>query len=349
MRTKHYLLAGSVAFALIGHANADQNTGWYLGVEGGGNWTSDTDATFSTTLPTSGPAQIEFDAGWAALATAGYAFPSHWRLEAEMGYRHNDVKSITGAVNTTRGELNTTSLMGNLLYDIPVSERMTVSLGAGAGGVHTEFDDGTLDQDEDVAFAYQGIGGINYAISSGTDLTLNYRYLRTAAAEYHGQHLAHTDFYDVDNVDHQTVTLGLRFDLHPDTVRETSMPLVEAPPPQPIAAAPPAPRQFLVFFGFNKSNLTAEAQGVVANAAAAAKQYGSASISVVGHADTVGSNQYNQHLSETRASVVRNALIDQGIDTTKITASGHGETELLVQTADNVKEPQNRRASINVE
>jgi len=42
-------------------------------------------------------------------------------------------------------------------------------------------------------------------------------------------------------------------------------------------------------------------------------------------------------------------LSTQGIDPSKITASGKGETELLVQTGDNVKEPQNRRASIDLQ
>jgi OmpA-OmpF porin, OOP family len=160
--------------------------------------------------------------------------------------------------------------------------------------------------------------------------------------------LGHTDFYDTDDLQNHTVTIGLRFDLYPDQERVVAVtpPMVEAAPPP---AQPVAPKQFIVFFGFNKSNLTVEAQGVVADAAAAAKQFGSASIIVVGHADTVGSPQYNQRLSERRSNTVRTALLDLGIDTNKITASGQGEAELLVQTGDNVKEPQNRRASINLQ
>ncbi len=348
MRSNLVILAGSVALAFATSASAGNHNGWYLGLEGGGNWVSDNDATLRTSLPTSGPARIDFDTGWAGIATAGYAFQNNWRLEGEFGYRHNDVNTINGASNG--GELNTSSLMGNLLYDFPVSDRMTLSLGAGAGALHAEFDDGVLDQDEDIVFAYQGIAGVNYALSSRMDLTLNYRYLRTNTAEFQGQHVGHTDFYEADNFQNQTVTIGLRYDLYPDAVREAPMPapMAEAPPPPPLAA-PSAPRQFLVFFGFNKTVLTVEAQRVVADAAAAAKQYGSASLVVVGHADTVGSKQYNQQLSERRAATVRSALIGQGIETSKITASGHGETELLVQTDDNVKEPQNRRTSIELQ
>jgi outer membrane protein OmpA-like peptidoglycan-associated protein len=121
---------------------------------------------------------------------------------------------------------------------------------------------------------------------------------------------------------------------------------VVAPPPPP--PPPPAIKQFIVFFGFNKYNLTAEAQAVVAEAASAAKSQGSASILVTGHTDTVGGNAYNQRLSEKRAGAVKDELVRLGIDAGKISAMGKGETELLVQTGDGVKEPQNRRATIDL-
>jgi OmpA-OmpF porin, OOP family len=146
--------------------------------------------------------------------------------------------------------------------------------------------------------------------------------------------VGHTDFYDTDDVQNHTVTVGLKFDLYPDQERvvASTPPMVDAGPPPPPQAQTAA-KQFLVFFGFNRSDLTVEAQGVVADAAA----------------DTVGSQPYNQRLSERRSSTVRNALVGQGIDANKIEASGRGETELLVQTADNVKEPQNRRANIELQ
>jgi outer membrane protein OmpA-like peptidoglycan-associated protein len=351
MRAKLLIVAGTVALGIVAPANAGHSKGWYVGVEGGANWVSDNDATFSTSLGALGPASVEFDTGWAGIATAGYAFENNWRLEGELGYRHNDIDAINGLPNTAGGELNSSSLMMNALYDIPVTDRMTLSLGAGAGAVHAEFDDGVIDQDEDTSFAYQGIAGISYAVSPRMDLTMNYRYLRSDAAEFQGRHLGHTDFYDTEDVQNHTLTVGLRYDLYPDQERVVAVmpPMAEASPPPPLSPAPAAPKQFLVFFGFNKSNLTVEAQGVVADAAAAAKQFGSANIIVVGHADTVGSPQYNQRLSERRSNTVRKELVGQGIESNKIAASGQGETELLVQTGDNVKEPQNRRASIDLQ
>jgi outer membrane protein OmpA-like peptidoglycan-associated protein len=226
-----------------------------------------------------------------------------------------------------------------------------LSFGGGAGAVHQQFDDGVIDQDEDYNFAYQGIVGASYELSPRMDLTLNYRYLRSDAAEFRGA-AGPTNFYETDDFENQAVTIGLRFDLGPDAAPVAAAPPPTAPEPPPPAAppAPPAPpKQFLVFFGFDKSNLTEEARRVISEAAAAAKQFGSATIRVVGHADTVGSKGYNQGLSERRANAVRQGLVAEGIPADKITAAGRGETELLVQTGDNVKEPQNRRSSIDLE
>lgn len=347
MRFKSFVLGSTIALACAMPASAGHFNGWYIGLEGGANWNADNDASFATNLALPAPAPIEFGEGWAVLATTGYGFHnSGWRVEGEFGYRNNDIDSVGGVVGRTGGELETMTLMANVLYDFQLMDRLTFSVGAGAGAAHSTFDDGLLDQDEDINFAYQGIAGLSYAVSPRLDLTMNYRYLRTDDSDYHGAHLAHTDFYALEENQNHTVTIGLRYDLQPDEAPIVQAPPAPPPPPPPAEAA--APRQFLVFFGFNKSNLTAEAETVISQAAAAAKQDGAARVVVVGHADTVGSPEYNQQLSERRASVVRDALVAQGIEGGKITASGRGETELLVQTGDGVKEPQNRRATIDL-
>jgi outer membrane protein OmpA-like peptidoglycan-associated protein len=126
-------------------------------------------------------------------------------------------------------------------------------------------------------------------------------------------------------------------------------PVVEAPPPPPPPPAEPAaPREFIVFFGHNKSNLTAEALTVIKQAADAAKQFGSATITVIGHADRSGSDAYNQKLSLRRATAVKGELVTQGIGSGSITVSGKGESDPMVPTADGVREPQNRRVHISL-
>jgi len=113
-----------------------------------------------------------------------------------------------------------------------------------------------------------------------------------------------------------------------------------------LPAEPEVPREFIVFFGHNESNLTPEALEVVRQAAEAAKILGTATLTLVGHADRSGSNEYNEALSLKRAVSVKTALIKEGVAENSISASGKGEGDPLVPTADGVREPQNRRVHI---
>ncbi|TAJ86536.1 OmpA family protein, partial [Reyranella sp.] len=76
---------------------------------------------------------------------------------------------------------------------------------------------------------------------------------------------------------------------------------------------------------------------------------GNARITATGHTDTSGSEQYNMALSLRRANAVKDALVREGVPATAIAVIGRGEQGLLVQTGDNVREPQNRRVEIVVQ
>ena len=69
---------------------------------------------------------------------------------------------------------------------------------------------------------------------------------------------------------------------------------------------------------------------------------------VVGHADTSGSAAYNVRLSERRAKAVADALVGLGVDAAKLAVDWRGETEPAVATGDGVKEPLNRRSTIDI-
>jgi outer membrane protein OmpA-like peptidoglycan-associated protein len=86
----------------------------------------------------------------------------------------------------------------------------------------------------------------------------------------------------------------------------------------------------------------------IGQAAAAFKSGGNPSITATGHTDTSGSAEYNMGLSQRRANVVRDALMQNGVPAGAIVANGVGEQGLLVQTGDGVREPQNRRVEIAV-
>ncbi|MBM3569288.1 MAG: OmpA family protein, partial [Alphaproteobacteria bacterium] len=111
-------------------------------------------------------------------------------------------------------------------------------------------------------------------------------------------------------------------------------------------APPPAPRTFIVFFDFARAEVTIEAAATIRQAADAAKAGNTARIEVTGHTDRAGSDRLNQELSRRRADAVKAQLQSQGIAADRIATSAKGEGENLVPTADNVREPQNRRVEI---
>jgi OOP family OmpA-OmpF porin len=115
------------------------------------------------------------------------------------------------------------------------------------------------------------------------------------------------------------------------------------------AGAAVSPAAYMVFFDFDKSDLTPEGRQIVQAAAEAAQKDGYARIVVTGHTDTVGSAEYNEGLSMRRAEAVRQELASLGVPSDQITTQALGETSPLVPTGDGVREPQNRRAEIDIQ
>jgi iron complex outermembrane receptor protein len=116
--------------------------------------------------------------------------------------------------------------------------------------------------------------------------------------------------------------------------------------PPPVQAPAPAPRSYLVFFDFNKSDLTSEATTIVDTAAKNASAAKVTQLTVTGHTDTVGSDAYNLRLSRRRAESVAAELEKDGIASSEIEIVAKGKRDLLVPTKDGVREPQNRRVQI---
>jgi iron complex outermembrane receptor protein len=124
-----------------------------------------------------------------------------------------------------------------------------------------------------------------------------------------------------------------------------SAPTAYTPPPV-VAPAPSVAKSYLVFFDFNKSDLTPQAVSIVNQAAANAGPAKVTQLTVTGHTDTVGSDAYNMRLSRRRAESVAAQLEKVGIPSSEISIVAKGKRDLLVPTADGVKEPQNRRVQI---
>lgn len=110
-----------------------------------------------------------------------------------------------------------------------------------------------------------------------------------------------------------------------------------------------SPMNYTVYFDFDKSVITPAGQQVINQVLADAQAHNPSSISVTGHTDLVGPEDYNMALSLRRADAVRSALIAGGISADKITVAGRGMSEPAVPTARGVKEARNRRAEIILE
>ena len=115
-----------------------------------------------------------------------------------------------------------------------------------------------------------------------------------------------------------------------------------------LAAQPPAPAHFTLYFQFDSDELTDESRKLVSAVQAAVKTYPAPQVTVVGHTDTSGSATANIGLGLRRANVARTRLIEAGLDASSITVTSHGEATPLVPTADDVSEPRNRRVEITV-
>ena len=102
----------------------------------------------------------------------------------------------------------------------------------------------------------------------------------------------------------------------------------------------------MVFFDWDKADITPQAAAILDNAASAYQTTGQAQVMLAGHADKSGSDQYNVGLSQRRADAVRSYLAGRGIPDGVMTTQAFGESRPLVETADGVREPQNRRVEI---
>jgi len=290
------------------------NPGFYIGAEGGGNWLLNSN-------------NYNMDIGYAVGGMIGYDFVGP-RIELEGVFRSNNGRGTANFGNVfsnTSGRIEQLSVMANLLYDFLPGATITPYIGAGAG---IAFADATINGCSlcSTQFAYQAIAGLGWNVDKSFRINLDGRYYGTTSP----------GAYQNNNI---TAMLSLSYKFgQPETVA--------APPPAPAAVAPPS---FMVFFDWDRSNLSAQALGTVKQAADAYKAKGNARITATGHTDTSGPEAYNMALSLRRANAVKDALIQNGVPATAIAVVGRGEQGLLVQTGDGVREPQNRRVEIVVQ
>lgn len=123
------------------------------------------------------------------------------------------------------------------------------------------------------------------------------------------------------------------------------------PAPAPVVEPEPEPLPgpYIVFFDFDSAELTDQSRAILDVAAEQIPAADVTRIMIVGHTDTAGANSYNDALSTRRAEAVAAYLAAAGISRGMMSISARGESDLAVSTADNIREPRNRRVEINVE
>src|SRR5215469_4817353 len=274
-----------------------------------------------------------------------YDFTLGWPVSPHIGFG-------VGAVN------NVDSISLNPVGPVLTNQQLIVSVppGGNAGvigrvGVGTPFPNptfgGTFLKGNTWNFGYQAIAGIRYDINPLLAFDLDYRYLASTDPSFNNKGVApfppfglppsavkYKSGYNTQNI---VASLTMKFGAPPPA----------PPPPAPPAPPPPPTHQvFLVFFDWDKYNITPEGQQIIQLAANQYRSGGRVTIQVTGYTDTSGSKSYNQRLSERRANAVASALERLGVPRSDMVVAGRGENDLRVPTPDGVREPQNRRVEI---
>ena len=346
---------------------------WYVGADGGAMIVEDINYDITTTAGVKTPraAQVNHDYGWDVDGNIGYDFGG-FRVEAEVGYREAGVDGYNtqtggalafnaagvgaavpaGNYNQAGGRTSALSFMLNGLLDFGEDDGIQGFVGGGVGVARVKAKYGLnrfgnfLD-DSDTGFAYQGIAGIRAPLSDHVDVSVKYR------------------FFNAENVrlvDVSNRNFDGRFRSHSILGGVSYNFFTPAPPPpppvaQPIETPPPAPPEpvqtvqcspgpFIVFFEWDKSDITPEAASILDNAVTQYANCGNAQVMLAGHADKSGSASYNVGLSQRRADAVKGYLSSHAIPDSVITTQAFGESRPRVDTADGVREVQNRRVEV---
>lgn len=296
---------------------------------------------------------VEMQSGQVGNVAAGYYFTPRWRGELSAGYETSDVNGVDNNFQA-EGDIRAYTLMANVYRDFAITRKLRTYIGGGLGAIVIDPDyrlqaiGRNFVDNKDLNVAVQGTAGVAVALSRGITFDTRYRYL------YGGKY----DFGTGDGTyKNHAVLAGLRINFGHRPKPAAPAPVLPAPvrqepppPPPPAPEEPPIPRDLLdlVFFPFDSYAITAEAGEVLDRAAETIRQRNIELIRLEGHTDTVGTSEYNLRLSRRRAEAVRNGLIERGVPPTNVYISAKGESDLRVETADEVKNQSNRYVQIFV-
>jgi outer membrane protein OmpA-like peptidoglycan-associated protein len=336
MKLRSALVAATL-MTLPAVAMAQPVDGLYVGAGAGYNWTQD------QSIKTAPFGKLRTDGGVLGSASVGFGFGNGFRFEIQGDYRNEHQRPNTPAgassvLNQTYGGF------ANALFDFDVGAGYVFPyVGVGVGYEETRLSNSGFGADYG-SVAAQGILGVSFPIPDmpGLSATAEYRFMSTLENEKFSDHFV--DHKVGPSYNHAGL-IGLRYVFG----LEAEAPMAPAPTPAPTvqpAPTPPPARTYLVFFDWDRSDLTAAARQIIATAAQNVAKVQVTRIEVSGHADLSGTHAYNQGLSERRAKTVAAELVKDGVPQNEIDVKWYGDTHPLVPTAPGVREPQNRRVEI---
>jgi opacity protein-like surface antigen len=358
---------------------------FYLGPEGGWtHLSSNTNTgTFTFRSPITGRLRTasfsettSFNSGFNVGVRGGYEW-GPWRFEEEYSYRNNNLSNFSGSITgpfgvrtetfagnrgVFGGTTHSNSLMTNAIYDFTFGWPVTPHIGAGVGATDVNFGvslnpgvvpPGALRttgfgsfNSHQWNFAYQAIAGVRYDVNPLISVDFDYHYLATPDFTVTSPCPFTEEFFHCGGRGFSFRQKYQTHNLLASVTMKFGAPPVVPPPPPPAPPPPPVHQVYLVFFDWDKYNITPEGMQILEAAAAHWKAGGAVQIQVTGYTDLSGPAGYNQRLSERRANAVAVALERLGIPRSDMVVAGRGMNDPRVPTALGVREPQNRRVEI---
>lgn len=299
---------------------------------------------------------------WNSIAF-GRFFGNHFSLDLEYDEfeaKYNGFDTAVPGATYDKWKLSTLGLMGRYYF---TDNAFRPFVGAGAGSTKHR---SVLDESKDLSLSL--VAGLQGQLARHWSARAQIMYRNDYDSNSLGSVRHFSDWF---------YSVGLSFDF--GGVEEPP-----APPPAPPAPPPPPPNPDLdgdgvpnerdkcpntrpgavvdldgceveavisldnVHFDFDKATLRPEAIVVLNDAAALLKTHERVVVEVAGHTDSVGSEQYNQGLSERRAISVRDYLVSQGINATRLTARGYGELQPVATNDTDAGRQMNRRVELIV-
>lgn len=340
---------GLAAFAaLLSPLAMAQDTGWYGGANVGQSRATIDDARIRSGNPGFNSATItDDDRSTGYKIFGGYQLNKNFAVEGgyfdlgKFGY------TATAPGGTLNGSMKVRGLNLDLVGTLPVTEKFSVFGRVGVNYAQTRDN-------------FSGTGNVivtnpnprkndtNYKFGAG----VQYAFTDSLAMRLEAERYRINDAVgNKGDVDLYSVGLIYRFGpkaqapapyvAAPAYVAAAPAPVVEAPPPPP----PPRFEKYTLsateLFAFDSAELRAPQPKLDEIASALAANSTVNDVVITGYTDRLGSNRYNQALSERRANAVKNYLTAKGVSANRLNAQGKGEANPVVECSD-----KNRQALI---